>query len=77
MCLLCGTPDPSHDLMLLRAAMLTAGGGVILAPRELRRRLSRQLRRSVPARFRHEPRQPTGEPRAHTGGTIIEPCRLC
>jgi hypothetical protein len=33
MCVLCGTPDPSHDLLLIRAAVLTVGAGGILAPR--------------------------------------------
>jgi len=33
MCLLCGTPDPSHDTVLLRAAVLAGGTGFILRPR--------------------------------------------
>ena len=43
MCLLCGTPDPSHDLVLLRVAVLASGAGVILTPRAWLRNLTRTL----------------------------------
>jgi hypothetical protein len=33
MCIFCGTPDPSHDTLLLRAAVLASGTGFILTPR--------------------------------------------
>lgn len=39
MCIFCGTPDPSHDLLIMRAAVLTLGGGGILAPRRWKERL--------------------------------------
>lgn len=52
MCVLCGTPDPSHDMLLLRAAVLAGGTGFILTPRKwlsqmkvtLLRKLSQQRR---------------------------------
>jgi hypothetical protein len=52
MCILCGTPDPAHELVLLRAAMLTTGAGVILAPRELRHKLAQRLLRLLPRHCR-------------------------
>ena len=45
MCLLCGNPDASHDLLLLRVALLTSGSGFILLPRRWLRAAARRLAR--------------------------------
>ena len=51
MCVLCGTPDPSHDMLLLRAAILAGGTGFILTPRrwltQVRVMLLRKLRQTA------------------------------
>ena len=47
MCVLCGTPDPSHDLLLVRLAVLSGGGGFILMPRRWIRRMRAGLRRAL------------------------------
>jgi hypothetical protein len=44
MCILCGTPDPSHDLVLVRVAVLATGTGFILTPRQWLRRIRAALR---------------------------------
>ena len=55
MCILCGTPDPSHDMMLVRAAVLVGGTGFILAPRRwLADMKTRLLRKRRHARVRSE-----------------------
>jgi hypothetical protein len=33
MCIVCGVPDPAHDVLWLRLVVLTTGTGLILAPR--------------------------------------------
>ena len=45
MCVLCGNPDASHDLLLLRVALLTSGSGFILLPRHWLRAAARRLAR--------------------------------
>ena len=47
MCVLCGTPDPSHDLVLMRVALLASGTGFILTPRRWLRRLKDTVRRAT------------------------------
>ncbi len=50
MCIFCGTPDPSHDTMIVRAAVLAGGTAFILTPRrwlgQLRDTLLRKLARN-------------------------------
>ena len=53
--MLCGNPDASHDLLLLRVALLTSGSGFILLPRRWLRSAARRL-----ARRHHPPARMTG-----------------
>jgi hypothetical protein len=39
MCVLCGAPDPSHDMMIVRGVVLAGGTGFILTPRTWLRQL--------------------------------------
>ena len=61
MCVFCGTPEPSHDLLLFRAAVLTSGGAAILVPRgwlrAARRRLSGRLGQGLEAQDVGQQRQ--------------------
>ena len=43
MCVFCGTPDPSHDMLLLRAAVIASGSGFILTPRVWFRKMKNAL----------------------------------
>src|ERR1700682_5770849 len=39
MCVFCGVPDPSHDLLLVRLGVLGSGAVFILTPRQWLRRI--------------------------------------
>ena len=75
MCIICGTPDPNHDLLLLRAGVVTMGTGAILAPRSwlgaVGQRLYTLFRRPVTSTS--SIRSPSGPKqnriRARSGGT--------